>query len=326
MACLLSLTSSPIVASITAYPSSRTIILVSGPPSMSRSTCWNWPPPDRGLPVFEVIFRFWGLRSTLGLYSDRYRVYNVSRRQSYYRRTCLHDDLDSVVVNRKPLWETIAGVLRRGIILGKLPAGRHLDEEGLAARFSVSRVPVKRALTKLEHEGLVVGESWRGAYVAEVTERYIDDVYQCRLMIESSAFRLAAERIDKTGIERLQALTDQMADATRRNQMELKAEHDISFHREVLVISGNRALLYSWEPHAGFVQALISLIDANVEDKYSSVENHQAVVDALARHDGETVEQLFREHLQKGEETVVQVFRRSRIETSVGSTAASAVG
>ena len=108
--------------------------------------------------------------------------------------------------------------------------------------------------------------------------------------------------------------------------MELKAEHDISFHREVLVISGNRALLYYWEPHAGFVQALISLIDANVEDKYSSVENHQAVVDALARHDGETVEQLFREHLQKGEETVVQVFRRSRIETSVGSTAASAVG
>jgi len=235
------------------------------------------------------------------------------------------DGLDSVLVNRKPLWETIAGVLRRGIILGKLPAGRHLDEEGLAARFSVSRVPIKRALTKLEHEGLVVSESWCGAYVAEVTEQYIQDVYQCRLMIESSAFRLAAVRINKSGIDRLQAFVNQMADATRRNQMELKAEHDINFHREVLVISGNRALLYSWEPHAGFVQALISLTDANAEDKYSSVEAHQAVIDALAQHDGETAEKLFREHLQKGEEIVIEVFRRSRIETSPRSTAKSAV-
>src|SRR6185312_14590413 len=104
------------------------------------------------------------------------------------------------IVQSEALWERVVAALRRAIIVGELEPGSHLKEPVLAARFGVSRLPIREAIAQLDHEGLVRIEPRRGAFVIGLTEHDISDIYECRLMLELAAVRRAAPRIDADGI------------------------------------------------------------------------------------------------------------------------------
>lgn len=211
------------------------------------------------------------------------------------------DSFEPGIAPRQALWEPIATALRRAIILGELPPGLHLEEPSLAEKFGVSRIPVREALVRLAHEGLVQIEPRRGAFVVGMSLEEVHDVYDLRQLIEADAIRRAAKRADATGLARLQRLVDEMADAVRRNQMDRVAEPDVNFHRELVAMAGSRRLLNAWEPIGGIVATILSITDTTYRDMPRSVASHQAMVDALARGDADTAEAELREHLGNGE-------------------------
>src|SRR5205823_1149017 len=152
------------------------------------------------------------------------------------------------VVHSEALWVRVVTAMRRAIVLGELASGAHLKEPLLAQRFGVSRLPIREALAQLEREGLVRIEPRRGAFVLGVTEQDISDMYACRLMLESHAIRRAAARIDDQGVASLQASIDQMDAAVAAGQLQFMAASDMAFHRHIIEVSGNRAVLNAWEP------------------------------------------------------------------------------
>jgi GntR family transcriptional regulator of gluconate operon len=209
---------------------------------------------------------------------------------------------------RADLWEIVAASLRRAIILGELAPGLHLQEPLLAQKFGVSRVPVREALIRLEHEGLVRSEPRRGAFVVGMTLSQIREVYDMRRLLEVHAARLAAGRVASVEAASLQRWVDAMERALLRGQTDALAEADGGLHRETIIVAGHRRLLAAWEPLAGVITTLLSLTNKLSRDKDTIIPLHQALVDALAAHDPDTAEALTRTLLNNGEELVLELW------------------
>jgi DNA-binding GntR family transcriptional regulator len=104
----------------------------------------------------------------------------------------------------------VAGRLRDDINKGGWPDGAALRQEEIAARYGVSRIPVREALNLLRDDGLVVIEANRGAYVTKLTVAEVDEVFELRLLLETHALRVATPHHDSKSLLRIEALQAQL--------------------------------------------------------------------------------------------------------------------
>jgi DNA-binding GntR family transcriptional regulator len=215
------------------------------------------------------------------------------------------------IVQSEALWERVVAALRRAIIVGELEPGAHLKEPLLAQRFGVSRLPIREAIAQLEHEGLVRIEPRRGAFVIGVTEQDIADIYGCRLMLELAGIRRTARVIGAESLAELEALVVEMDVAVAHEQPQLFAAFDTSFHRRLINLSGNRALVNAWEPVAPLIETILSISEASMAsiDLPGAVDGHRKIISALAAHDADAAEAILRDHLTSGEGLVYAVLR-----------------
>ena len=95
----------------------------------------------------------------------------------------------------QPLREVVCETLREAIRSGVLKPGERLMEIQLADELGVSRTPVREAMRKLELEGYVIMLPRRGTYVANISIRDINEVFEIRTTLDALASGLAAERI-----------------------------------------------------------------------------------------------------------------------------------
>jgi GntR family transcriptional regulator of gluconate operon len=218
------------------------------------------------------------------------------------------------IAPRKALWESIVEPMRRAIVLGELPAGLHLEEPALAQKFGVSRIPVREALVRLEHEGLVRVEPRRGAFIVGMTEEDVHDVYELRSLIEGRAARRAATRIGADGLARLEALATQMDEVLRRREPVAMVEPDVQFHREVVAAAGSRQLQAGWERLAGLIGTILSVTDSlHYGTTPTALHGHQLIIEALAGRDPERAEREVIEHLAGGERVMREAMRSVRV-------------
>jgi GntR family transcriptional regulator of gluconate operon len=223
-------------------------------------------------------------------------------------------------VQAEALWERVVTALRRAIVMGEMPPGSHLKEPLLAQRFGVSRLPVREAIAQLDREGLVRIEPRRGAFVIGIDEQDIEDIYECRLMIETVAIRRTARTIQPESIGALETLVVQMDEAVATTQPQLLAASDMDFHRTIVTLSGNRALVKAWEPVAPLIQTILGISDATCSSAElpEAVNGHRKIIRALANHDAAAAEALLEVHLQGGQELVFGALRSVRPDDAWG--------
>lgn len=233
------------------------------------------------------------------------------------------EQFDPGLAQRKALWETIVEPLRHAILLGELPAGLRLEEPALAQKFGVSRIPVREALVRLEHEGLVRLEPRRGASIVGFTESDAHDLYELRRFVESTAVRRLAERTNEVAVTRLRALTDQMDAAIRRGEPQAMVDPDVEFHRSLVDLAGSRQLSAAWGRLAGLIAAILGVTDTTFRDMPGAVRGHAAIVDALARRDGEGAAEEIHRHLENGERVMREAMRAVRADGATPTSRAS---
>lgn len=102
-----------------------------------------------------------------------------------------------------PLRDVVFNTLRQAILKGELKPGERLMEIALAERLGVSRTPIREAMRKLEQEGLVVMIPRRGAQVANITEKDLNDVLEVRIALENVAIEKACARMTEEEMRRL---------------------------------------------------------------------------------------------------------------------------
>lgn len=99
--------------------------------------------------------------------------------------------------------ETIAAALRADILSGETKPGTLLRQDDLAARFAMSRIPVRDALRLLEAEGLVTIATNRGAQVTQLSRDEVAEIYHLRLLLECDCLGLAVPRMSETDLDRI---------------------------------------------------------------------------------------------------------------------------
>ncbi len=200
------------------------------------------------------------------------------------------------------LWQSVLHQLRVAIVTGALPPGTHLVEVELATRLAVSRGPVREALARLEHEGLVVNYPYRGRFVAEITEEDIHEIYDLRRLIEGRAVESLGEKLDPADIERLREIRKQMVLALNEGRNEDFADLDIEFHRQIITMSKRERLLKIWNTLSSVTHAFIVFNARNDPEAIALIAGpHETILEALIRHDTVAAREALIQHLIEAE-------------------------
>lgn len=214
----------------------------------------------------------------------------------------------------KPLREIVFETLREAIINGVLEPGERLMEIQLAEEMGVSRTPVREAIRKLELENFVVMIPRKGAYVAGVSHKDIADVFEIRSALEGLAAGLAAERATEEEIEEMKKILL----THDRDDMSLEdiVSTDTDFHALVYKASRNERLIQILENLREQIQrfrATSLSVPGRLKD---AITEHQAIVEAIARQDGEEAQALATAHIMNAENIMFEALRLSQEQKS----------
>ena len=212
----------------------------------------------------------------------------------------------------------LVDLLRRAIMTGELKPRERLIETALAEKYHVSRTPVREAIKHLEALGLVTLERYKGAVVADIDLGELREMQLVRAALEGLAASLAATRLEKEDLIRLEAFEREMECAARDGDIHQFSAYNESFHQLFYWGSGNKYLYNtiinllkrSWhEPSTswkglgdvpmtirGHKKILSALQERNPEKARAAAEQH--ILDAVNLHDqlrrdGEPVSDLY---------------------------------
>lgn len=141
-----------------------------------------------------------------------------------------------------PLRDVVFNTLRQAILKGELKPGERLMEIALADKLGVSRTPIREALRKLEQEGLVVMIPRRGAQVADITEKDLNDVLEVRIALENLSVEKACKRMTEEQIKKLGLAAKEFERTTAENNLVKLAEADVAFHEIIYQAADNQTL------------------------------------------------------------------------------------
>ncbi|RKT87542.1 DNA-binding transcriptional regulator, GntR family [Saccharopolyspora antimicrobica] len=190
--------------------------------------------------------------------------------------------------------------LKSAVLDGTLPPGTGLSVPELARQLDVSRSPVREAVQRLIHDGLATHVPHRGAEVSRVDIEDLRQLYVVRELLEGLAARLATENLDADGLEQLRAILDEheqalAADADNAAHIEL----DMRFHRAVREFADNPHLLATLEPITGRAHFALHSLWRSDDAPRLALDEHRAVVDAMASGDPEMAEAAARRHIAR---------------------------
>jgi len=183
--------------------------------------------------------------------------------------------------------------LKQCIMSGELLPGTQLSLPELAARYGMSRTPVRDALNALAQEGLVEVIPRRGYFVSGVTVRDVEDAFQLRLILESATAELAAPRISETEIERLSRLSRRYI-AGDIESYRMFLDENREFHLSIARATGNRLLAEAVERVLDHVQRFLVLRLDLSTDADEMLAEHRLLLHAFRARDVERAREAMR--------------------------------
>jgi DNA-binding GntR family transcriptional regulator len=143
---------------------------------------------------------------------------------------------------RNSLYIDVADRLRAQIFDGALVPGQWLDELKLCDELGISRTPLREAIKVLATEGLVRLEARKGAFVNQVTQADLDDIFPLIAMLEGLSARGAASKAKPADIEKLQALHDKLERYAKARRINEYYETNYQIHEAIIALAGNKWL------------------------------------------------------------------------------------
>ncbi len=220
----------------------------------------------------------------------------------------LHVSMDEFL----PLRDVVFNTLRQAILTGELKPGERLMEIHLANRLGVSRTPIREAIRKLELEGLVTMIPRRGAEVAQITEKSMNDVLEVRRALDVLSVELACDRISDEELEELKKACVAFEQAVKTKDAKKIAQADVALHDIIVRATGNQRLMqlvnnlseqmyrYRFEYIKDFTQHA------------RLVEEHRVIYESIVRKDKETAAREVETHIDNQKKAIIRQIRLER--------------
>lgn len=206
----------------------------------------------------------------------------------------------------------VAARLREQIFAGALAPGSFLDEAALCEGLAISRTPLREALKVLVAEGLLRHEPRRGCFVAEVTERDLDEIFPVIALLEGRAVHEATSRAGAADVAALEALHQRLEECAAEGRINEYYAANYAIHEAFITLAGNRWLAQV----IGDLRKILRL--ARLQQLHApgrlqqSLAEHLAVFAALKARDCDAAEEAMRTHLLRQREALRDIARNQQ--------------
>ena len=204
--------------------------------------------------------------------------------------------------------ESVYRRIRQDVLSGRLSANERLKVSSLATRYQTSTNPVREALQQLRGEGLVVFSPNRGARVREIDEDFVRDIYEIEALIEPSLTRWFVGVCTQADIVALEAIQSEIVqlnftDIARHSML------DTQFHRTMYAQHYNRHAVDLWWSHRELLSAINVGHQISLRRQREVLQEHQALIDALKRHDEERATEIITRHVRGSGKHIIDRLR-----------------
>jgi DNA-binding GntR family transcriptional regulator len=208
--------------------------------------------------------------------------------------------MKKVVEKHLTLREKILETIRDAIMSGSLKAGEKVAEPELAERFGISRTPIREAFRQLESEGYLTVIPRKGAVVTTFSQEDVEEFYAIKSILEGYAARRACEKLTDKEIDRLEAINGRLKQMAAEGDVGhfFKVHND--FHDLFIRAAANEKLVE-------LINSLVSrfkrlrVASLSLPGRMEvSVQEHEKIIDAFRKRNGELAEKLVRKTAEYG--------------------------
>ncbi|MBT2496328.1 GntR family transcriptional regulator [Microbacterium sp. ISL-59] len=199
----------------------------------------------------------------------------------------------------------VARVLRQRIVRGELAPGARITEEALAEEFSVSRGPVRDALTQLSFEKLVEVQRPRGVYIVGLTHDDVDQLYSLRGALEQLALSRAMRVEDDSRWTAMAAAVGRMGEAADAGDHAAFVAADLEFHSQIYALADHPRLEGAWNQYLPTFTALLEVTINHDEDLHESSGDHVKLMDVMRSGKPAQAANVLSEHLDGARERML---------------------
>ena len=201
--------------------------------------------------------------------------------------------------------------IKHDIMTCAITPGTEVSEPQLCTHYRLGKAPVRMALIRLAHDGLLRAIPRRGYMVTAITLKDIHDVFELRLMLEPQAAHMAAGKVD---VQRLRVLDEACRPGYQSDDIKSITrflEANKAFHVAIAQATGNGRLAIMVSQLLDQMTRLLHLSLGLRNRSQEMQHEHRALVKALARSDSETAERISREQIEAARGMVLSAIMTS---------------
>lgn len=216
-------------------------------------------------------------------------------------------DMD-VSISRRYLHDEVAERLRELILSGDLEPKARVNELELSQRFGISRTPLREAIKILATEGLLELLPNRGARVASLSEKEIDEMIEVVAGLEATAADLACRAITDDEIAAIEGLHGAMVEAWKGEDELTYFRLNREIHEAIMQASRNAILQSVYANLAGRIQRARYTAHKTAEQWRQAVEDHNEMLRLLKARDHDQLGTLMRGHVRSKKPVIAAAF------------------
>ena len=199
----------------------------------------------------------------------------------------------------KSLADMTRDFIEKLIVTNEFKPGQQIKEDDIAERLGVSRPPIREAFKALEAQGLVVRKPRRGAFVPEMTETDVREIYMLKASLYSLATSLAMDQFTDRNRNTLCTIVQRMAQAAGTGDGDILKYQKIhlKFHVMIMEVAGNQRLLnFASNLHKQIKRFSYQTLHFQ-EHLDTSRRFHEQIVQKILENDKKNACRLMQEHV-----------------------------
>lgn len=197
--------------------------------------------------------------------------------------------------------------IKQAIISYEVKPGEPLAEEQIANKLGVSRTPVREALKELRKEGLVKMIYRKGAFVAEISSKDVEEIFLLREILECAAVKIAIPRLKEKDLVEMESLFNSISKNIEMKNYKDIFDTDIKLHSLIVDTAGNRRLSKFLNILNGQVHRMRVLSATAPGRLNESLQEHKDILEALKKRDIDLAEQRLKHHIRNIKNTILEM-------------------
>ena len=209
----------------------------------------------------------------------------------------------------RPIREIAYEQLKHAIITGQISAGSRIVETAYAEQLHISRTPLREALQKLEHDGLVEYIPHHGVIVKAFTISDIEEIFIIRNSMMMHLLPSIIQNVTPEHIAELDGILTVMDTALEKDDIDALAQYNRKFHHGIEHISDKHRILYVIDSQEEYIIRFSAMTIASISRRSVAHLEHHRMLEQLKNKDLEGLKSLMQHHLEESKDTCLNAVK-----------------